>query len=155
MNAPKDNEFRSRYPRDHRYVSKKMLSFMPLALKTASKTLSDEQKVQKIFNSVDENGNESLDPWEMHDWMIYVESNVQKSVCDKQWHDLNRAENDNITWPDFVFKVSSICLNSCLHFAYNLLKFAYILAYICSQYAYILLTFWFLRFLTFSCNLLF
>ena len=46
------------------------------------------------------------DPWEMHDWMLSVESHVQKFDLDEQWYTLGQADMDNMTWPDFVFKVS-------------------------------------------------
>ncbi len=103
----KELEFKQRFPRDHRYARQQMLSFLPqaLSLKQPLELIEEEQKVAEIFQSVDENKNQALDPWEMHDWMLYVESHVQKSRLDKQWHDLAQAEDDELSWPDFVFKV--------------------------------------------------
>lgn len=102
--------FKQRFPRDHRYVSgSKMLSFQPKA--SAKLLLTDTDfaasKVQEIFESVDENLNGALDPWEMHDWMLFLQSHVQKHSLDQQWHDLSQAENDSLKWPDFVFKVNN------------------------------------------------
>ena len=37
--------------------------------------------------------------------MLYVESHVQNSVLDEQWYGLGQTENENLTWPDYVFKV--------------------------------------------------
>lgn len=96
--------FKQRFPRDHRYVSSvKMLSFEPKALSAANDLAAG--KVQEIFESVDENLNGALDPWEMHDWMLFLESHVQKHILDQQWQDLSQRENDSLKWPDFVFKV--------------------------------------------------
>ena len=67
--------------------------------------LENEDKIQEIFDSVDENHDEVADPWEMHDWMLYVESHVQKFGLDEQWYTLGQNDMDNITWPDYVFKV--------------------------------------------------
>ena len=55
---------------------------------------------------MDENGNHATDPWEMHDWIIYVESLVHKSILDEQWHTLGLDDWNNITWPDFAFQVN-------------------------------------------------
>ena len=100
-------DFLQRFPRDHRYVSQKKLAFFPqpLELTRMSDVPDDEDKVTEIFNSVDENNDGSTDPWELHDWMLYVESHVHKHILDQQWHSLGQAENDNLTWPDYVFKV--------------------------------------------------
>ena len=65
----------------------------------------DEEKIQEIFNSVDENQDDVADPWEMHDWMLYVESHVQNFDLDEQWYTLSQTELDNLTWPDYIFKV--------------------------------------------------
>ena len=99
--------FLQRFPRDHRYVSQKKLDFFPqpLELTRMSDVPNDEDKAREIFNSVDENSDGSTDPWELHDWMLYVESHVHKHILDQQWHSLGQAENDNLTWPDYVFKV--------------------------------------------------
>ena len=51
------------------------------------------------------------DPWEMHDWMLSVESHVQKFDLDEQWYTLGQTDMENMTWPDFVFKVSSLKVN--------------------------------------------
>ena len=40
--------------------------------------------------------------------MLSVESHVQKFDLDEQWYTLGQADMDNMTWPDFVFKVSSL-----------------------------------------------
>ena len=100
--------FLQRFPRDHRYVSQKKLDFFPqpLELTRMSDVPNDEDKAREIFNSVDENSDGSTDPWELHDWMLYVESHVHKHILDQQWHSLGQAENDNLTWPDYVFKVN-------------------------------------------------
>ena len=66
---------------------------------------TDSDKVLELFQTVDENNNESADPWELHDWMLYVESHAHKMRIDTEWHQLNQRENDNLTWPDYVFQV--------------------------------------------------
>ena len=73
--------------------------------------IDGEDKIQEIFDSVDENHDEVADPWEMHDWMLSVESHVQKFDLDEQWYTLGQTDMDNMTWPDFVFKVSSLKVN--------------------------------------------
>ena len=102
-----NREFLQRFPRDHRYVSKKMLAFFPqpLELTKLSDRPDNDDKASEIFYSVDENHDGSTDPWELHDWMLFVESHVHKHILDQQWHTLGQAENANLTWPDFVFKV--------------------------------------------------
>jgi len=111
-----EEAFRKRFPRDHRYVSQKTLSFAPKPALLRSDigsggsaelplvVLEDEDKIQEIFDSVDENHDEVADPWEMHDWMLYVETHVQKFGLDEQWYTLGQNDMDNITWPDYVFK---------------------------------------------------
>ena len=102
-----NQEFLQRFPRDHRYVSKKKLAFFPqpLELTRMSDMPDEEEKALEIFNSVDENHDGSADPWELHDWMLFVESHVHKHILDQQWHSLGQAENANLSWPDYVFQV--------------------------------------------------
>jgi len=78
----------------------------PMEIAVQADMPDDEVKVAEIFESVDENDNEVADPWELHDWMLYVESLVHKHILDEQWHGLGQNDYDNLTWPDYVFAVS-------------------------------------------------
>ena len=71
-----------------------------------------DQQIHEIFDSVDENGDKATDPWELHDWMIYVESLAHKYVLDEQWHNLGLDDWDNITWSDYSFQVSNAYFQS-------------------------------------------
>ena len=108
----KSDEFRKRYPRDHRYVSKNWLKFSPKPSKMVSDQPKTDQQIHEIFDSVDENGDKATDPWELHDWMVYVESLAHKYVLDEQWHNLGLDDWDNITWSDYSFQVSNAHLQS-------------------------------------------
>jgi len=101
-----EEAFKKRFPRDQRYVNQQeILSFVPKPASLRSDISPDgEDKIQEIFDSVDENHDEVADPWEMHDWMLSVESHVQKFDLDEQWYTLGQTDMDNMTWPDFVFK---------------------------------------------------
>ena len=105
------DKFHQRFPRDHRYVSKKSLEFLPKKSRSATAGRGDqtqlnlEDQVIEIFESVDENEDEATDAWEMHDWVVYVEGLVHKSILDEQWHNYGLDDKANITWADFAFQV--------------------------------------------------
>ena len=105
------DKFHQRFPRDHRYVSKKSLEFLPKKSRSATAGRGDqtqlnlEDQVIEIFESVDENEDEATDAWEMHDWIVYVEGLVHKSILDEQWHNYGLDDKANITWADFAFQV--------------------------------------------------
>ena len=107
-------KFHQRFPRDHRYVSKKSLDNLPKkshSMTTAGRRgdqtqLSNlEDQVMEIFESVDENEDKATDAWEMHDWIVYVEGLVHKSILDDQWHNYGLDDKANITWADFASQV--------------------------------------------------
>ena len=113
-------KFHQRFPRDHRYVSKKSLDNLPKkshSMTTAGRRgdqtqLSNlEDQVMEIFESVDENEDKATDAWEMHDWIVYVEGLVHKSILDDQWHNYGLDDKANITWADFASQVIMFFLN--------------------------------------------
>ena len=101
-----ETDFLQRFPRDHRHIER----HLPRPIRNAVKgkvPKTDDDKIEELFVSLDENDNKLADPWELHDWMLYVEKIFRKHVLDKQWTGLDQFESANLTWPDYYFKVGS------------------------------------------------
>ena len=44
--------------------------------------LGEDQKVQEIVYSLDEDNDGAADPWELHDWIVWVEKIVHRHSID-------------------------------------------------------------------------
>ena len=75
-----------------------------------SLALSDDQKVQEIVYSLDEDNDGAADPWELHDWIVWVEKIVHRHVLNEQWEDLGGGNNRsarNLSWGDYQVNLKS------------------------------------------------
>ena len=44
--------------------------------------------MREIVYSLDEDNDGAADPWELHDWIVWVEKLVYRHVLNEQWEDL-------------------------------------------------------------------
>ena len=82
-----ERKFAERYPRDHAGSALKQLSqFLPrpLTLVRGGENLTEREKISEIIFSLDLDGNGSASPWELHDWMLWVEKRVHQHVVEDQ-----------------------------------------------------------------------
>ena len=72
--------------------------------------LSGDQKVQEIVYSLDEDNDGAADPWELHDWIVWVEKIVHRHVLNEQWEDLggNNQSANTLSWGDYQVCPKSI-----------------------------------------------
>ena len=67
---------------------------------------SDGQKVREIVYSLDEDNDGAADPWELHDWIVWVEKIVHRHVLNEQWEELrlgnnNQSDARTLSWGDY------------------------------------------------------
>lgn len=105
-----DKRFNERFPRDYRKTATRNLRrFLPRPLKSANLkdlNLNNEEKIDEILTSLDVDGDEAAGPWELYDWMLYVEKIVHRHVVDEQWKGLGQQEEDVLKWPDYVMQLN-------------------------------------------------
>ena len=67
---------------------KQLSQFTPRPLKTVhggeTENLTADEKISEIIFSLDADGNGSASPWELHDWMLWVEKRVHQHVVENQ-----------------------------------------------------------------------
>ncbi|TRY61463.1 hypothetical protein TCAL_01775 [Tigriopus californicus] len=98
-----NHDFARRYPRDK--YSQNNIKHLPTPLRQVSDdmlNLSAEQKVTEIIFSMDRDKSGSADPWEMYNWIVWVEGIAQRHIRNEQWASLGRNSTFNIlTWSDY------------------------------------------------------
>ena len=115
-------DFNRRYPRDgsvprRRYVPRRRKSsgIAHYLGDDPSTALTDREKVEEIIYSLDEDEDEQASPWELHNWMIWVETIFHKHVVEEQWEDLMgyiKNETVSISWSEYQAKVNPHGLRS-------------------------------------------
>ena len=67
----------------------------------------DENKVKEILKSCDIDGNDEIDPWELHDWILHVEQISYEIKIERLWekfhvnHHFNNSDNLILEWSDY------------------------------------------------------
>ena len=71
---------------------------------------SEDQKVREIVYSLDEDNDGAADPWELHDWIVWVEKIVHRHVLNEQWQDLggNNQSAKTLSWGDYQVSQSGL-----------------------------------------------
>jgi len=78
--------------------------------------LTDGEKIEEIMYSLDEDGDGLAGPWEMHDWIIWVDNVFYQHVVNEQWQNLvsptaatpdSKEDRDEavLAWSDYQAKV--------------------------------------------------
>ena len=84
-----ERNFSQRYPRDQSGTALRQLGqFLPKPLAKVDsgnvRNETDEAKIAQIIGSLDLDGNGAGSPWELHDWMLWVEKRVHQHVVEDQ-----------------------------------------------------------------------
>ena len=75
--------------------------------------LTDREKIEELLFSLDENEDGLAGPWEIHDWILWVEAVYHQHVVDDQWHDIvGYRDKISISWPEYRAKVSPFGIKS-------------------------------------------
>ena len=66
--------------------------------------------MREIVYSLDEDNDGAADPWELHDWIVWVEKIVHRHVLNEQWEDLggNNQSAKTLSWGDYQVSLISI-----------------------------------------------
>jgi len=116
-----DRTFRQRFPRDNRKSSHRRY-YVPRRKDTAFEEtddylgddpqtgLTDQEMVEELIYSLDEDGDGLAGPWEIHDWILWVEDIFHQHEVDNNWHSLSvetqKDDSDDISWSDYQSKVN-------------------------------------------------
>ena len=63
--------------------------------------------MREIVYSLDEDNDGAADPWELHDWIVWVEKIVHRHVLNEQWEELQQSGNNSqsdaktLSWGDY------------------------------------------------------
>ena len=69
--------------------------------------------MREIVYSLDEDNDGAADPWELHDWIVWVEKIVHRHVLNEQWEELqqggghNQSNAKTLSWGDY--QVCRLC----------------------------------------------
>ena len=103
--ARNNHDFARRFPRD-RYT-RNIVRNLPRPSRQVAESaarLSNTDKVREILATLDEDADGVADPWELFNWMVWVEKIVHRHLMNEQWAELGRNETvKTISWPDYQF----------------------------------------------------
>lgn len=67
--------------------------------------------MKEILYSLDDDNDGAADPWELHDWIVWVEKIVHRHVLDEQWSELGMGVESNrtvLSWGDYQALVNPL-----------------------------------------------
>ena len=106
----KERAFAKRYPRDQYRSSaaansRRLIQSLPRPLRQVSDReipLTPSEKIAEIMYSLDDDNDMSSDPWELHDWIQWVEKIFHQHTLEELWDGFGRNETiDTLNWSDF------------------------------------------------------
>ncbi len=68
--------------------------------------LTNSEKIGEILYSLDDDSDGSADPWELHDWIVWVERAVHRHILDEQWGNFRQVVvGGGLAWGDYLSMV--------------------------------------------------
>lgn len=96
------NNFAERFPRS----ASEAPNSIPLPLSYYRRgNLSLEEKIDEIFESFDGDSNNEANPWELHDWIVWVDKIVYNNKHETQWSFFQKNGN-LLAWTDYLYQTN-------------------------------------------------
>ena len=111
----KERAFAERFPRDQYRSSaaansRRLIHNLPRPQRLVSKDeipLDPSEKVAEIIFSLDDDKDIAADPWELHNWILWVEKIFQTHTLEEQWAGFGRNDTVNtLRWSDYQVRVN-------------------------------------------------
>ena len=107
-------EFRRRFPRaEYRSSSaaRRITYNLPRPLKLADPTKQPQttsEKVSEILFSLDTDDDGAADPWELHEWIVWVQNLVYVHALRDQWYGMfvGNSTGRRLSWPEYQSAVN-------------------------------------------------